>query len=52
MQDLIAELGHAYHRRINLASDSHRLALLRYRPVCYVFDSSPVTDRAQLERVT
>jgi DNA-binding GntR family transcriptional regulator len=27
-QDRIAELGHAFHRRINLASDSHRLALL------------------------
>jgi DNA-binding GntR family transcriptional regulator len=27
-QDRIAELGHAFHRRINLASDSHRLAVL------------------------
>ena len=27
-QDLIAKLGHAFHRRINLASDSRRLALL------------------------
>ena len=27
-QDRIADLGHAFHRRINLASDSNRLALL------------------------
>ncbi len=27
-QDRIGELGHLFHRRINLAADSHRLALL------------------------
>jgi DNA-binding GntR family transcriptional regulator len=27
-QDRISELGHFFHRRINLAADSHRLALL------------------------